>query len=45
MKNWFKNIKNKIIQILTTPSNKRYEFTISETYPENIKEGNFSRFY
>ena len=44
MKNWFKNIKNKIIQILTTPSNIGYEFTIPETYPESIKESNFSRF-
>ena len=31
MKTWLINIKNKIINFLTTSSNNRYEFTIPET--------------
>lgn len=35
MENWINNLKNKIITILTTSSNKRYEFSIPETPIEN----------
>ena len=41
MKTWLINIKNKIINFLTTSSNNRYEFTIPETPVEASKEGIF----
>ena len=41
MKNWINNLKNKIITILITSSNQRYEFSIPETPVENSRLSSF----
>ena len=42
MENWITKMKNKIITYLMTSSNKRYEFSISETSDEALQMSNFN---
>lgn len=42
MENWITNLKNKIINVLETPSEKEYNFSLPETQEETSKMSNFN---